>query len=130
MVIDTSALVAILFGEPGAADLAAAIEADPTRLMSAASFLEAAIVVEARKGPAGARELDFAVHRSAIDLVPFDAAQAELAREAHQRFGKGRHPAALNICDCCAYALAAATGEALLFVGEVFPRTDVRCVLK
>ena len=130
MVIDTSALVAIVFGEPEAADLAAAIEADPTRLMSAASFLEAAIVVEARKGPAAARELDVAVYRSAIDLVPFDAAQAELAREAYRRFGRGRHAAGLNICDCCAYALAAATGEALLFVGEDFARTDARRVLK
>ena len=130
MVIDTSALVAIVFGEPAAGNLAAAIEADPTRLMSAASFVEAAIVVEARKGPVGARELDLALYRSKIDLVPFDAAQAALAREAYQRYGKGRHPAGLNICDCYAYALAAATGEALLFVGEDFPRTDALCVLR
>ncbi len=110
--------------------MATAIEADPTRFMSAASFLEAAIAVETRKGSAGSRELDVAVYRSAIDLVPFAAAQAELAREAYQRFGKGRHAAGLNICDCCAYAPAAATGEALLFAGEDFARTDARSVLK
>ena len=126
MVIDTSALLAILFSEPEAASFAAAVEADPTRLMSSVSAFETAIVVEARKGPAGGRELDLALHQGQVDIVPFDRRQVETAREAYRRYGKGRHPAGLNFGDCCTYALAVTSGEPLLFKGSDFARTDIR----
>jgi len=125
MVIDASAALAILLGEVEDETFAEAIEADPMRLMSAVSVLETSIVVEARKGAAGARELDLLLHRGRIDIVPFNAHQLELARDAYRRFGKGYHPAALNFGDCCAYALAAASGEPLLFKGNDFIQTDI-----
>ena len=125
MVIDTSALVAILLNEPEAAAFAAAMEADSTRLLSAVSFLEAAIVIEARTGAPGARELDLILHRARVDIVPFDSEQAELARDAYRAYGKGRHPAGLNFGDCCSYALAMTSREPLLFKGDDFAKTDV-----
>ena len=125
MVIDTSALLAILLQEEEGAAFAEAIEEGPTRLLSAVSFLQTALVVETRKGPAGGRELDLALHHARVDIVPFDSTQAEIAREAYRRFGRGRHPAALNLGDCCAYALAVATREPLLFKGEDFAKTDL-----
>lgn len=125
MVLDTSAILAILFDEPGAETLEAAIEADRVRLLSAGSALEAAIVVEARLGEAGGRELDLLLHRARVDVVPFDADHVEIARDAWRRFGKGRHAAGLNFGDCFAYALARTSGEPLLFVGEDFARADV-----
>lgn len=123
--IDTSALVAILRGEPEAETFARAIDADPTRLLSAVSALEAAIVIEARKGPSGGRELDLLLHKAGIDIVPLLPEHVALAREAYTRFGEGRHAAGLNLGDCCAYALARYSGEPLLFKGEDFTRTDV-----
>jgi ribonuclease VapC len=128
MVIDTSALLAILLGEPEAERLAAAIAADATRLASAFSALEAGIVIEARKGDAGGRELDLLLHRCGVELVPLTASQHEIARHAWRRFGKGNHPADLNIGDCCSYALARSSGEPLLFTGGDFARTDVAAV--
>jgi len=125
MVLDTSAVLAILFDEPAAAAIETAIEADSVRLMSAASALEAAIVVEARYGEPGGRELDLLLHKAKIDLVSFDIAQFELARLAYRRFGKGRHPAGLNFGDCFAYALSQRSGEPLLFTGDDFSRTDI-----
>jgi ribonuclease VapC len=125
MVIDSSAALAILLGEPEDDLFAAAIEADPMRIMSAVSVLETSIVVEARKGPAAGRELDLLVHRGRIDIVPFNAHQLELARDAYRRYGKGYHRAALNFGDCCAYALSAASGEPLLFKGRDFIHTDI-----
>jgi ribonuclease VapC len=129
MVIDSSAALAILLGEGDDAAFAAAIEADSTRMMSAVSVFETSIVVEARKGPAAGRELDLFVHRGRIDIVPFNAQQLELARDAYRRFGKGGHRAALNFGDCCAYALAAASGEPLLFKGTDFIQTDIPSAL-
>jgi ribonuclease VapC len=125
MVIDTSALLSLLFNEPGADDIEVAIDDDPTRLLSAASSLEAAIVVEARLGAAGGREFDLLLHKAGIDVVAVTAEQAEVARAAWRRFGRGRHEANLNFGDCFAYALAAVTGEPLLFTGGDFDRTDV-----
>jgi ribonuclease VapC len=125
MVIDTSALLAILLGEPDAEAFAAAIEADPKRLLSAATALEAAIVIEARKGPSGGRELDLLLHRAQVDIVAFTEAHAEIARAAWRQFGRGNHPAALNFGDCCAYALSKTSGEPLLFKGADFSQTDV-----
>jgi ribonuclease VapC len=129
MVIDTSALVAILEDEPERRAFNEAIEAADSRLMSAASFVEASIIIESRYGAAGLRDLDLFVDRSAINLVAFDAAQAHMARLAFSRFGKGRHPAALNFGDCFAYALARVLGETLLFKGKDFSQTDVPSAL-
>jgi len=128
VVIDTSALVALLGMEPEAARLAAAIEADGTRLISAASVFEAAVVIESRYGPEGGRELDLLVAKAGLSVEPVTAQQAEIAREAWRRFGKGRHPANLNFGDCFSYALARVTGEPLLFKGTDFPQTDVAVV--
>ena len=128
MVIDSSALVALLGMEPEAARLAAAIEADGTRLISAASVFEAAVVIESRYGPEGGRELDLLVAKAGLSVEPVTAQQAEIAREAWRRFGKDRHPASLNFGDCFSYALARVTGEPLLFKGTDFPQTDVAVV--
>lgn len=126
MVIDTSAVLAILLDEPAAEDIAARIEADPVRLISAANALESALVIESRRGPDGGRDLDLLLHEGRIDIVPVTREHVEIARDAWRRFGKGRHPAALNFGDCLAYALAQGTGEALLFTGDGFSHTDVR----
>ena len=125
MVLDTSALVAILTGETMAPRLEAALAADPVRLVSAASVLEATIVIESRLGDAGGRELDLLLHVLAVEVVAVDADQADIARTAWRVFGKGRHAAALNFGDCFAYALARISGEPLLFTGADFGRTDV-----
>ncbi len=128
MVVDSSALLAILLGEPAARSLAEKIDADATRLMAVPNALEAAMVIESRKGPRGAREFDLLLQKYAVDIVAVTEDHFDLAREAWRRFGKGRHPAALNICDCLAYALSKATGEPLLFVGDDFGKTDVHQV--
>jgi ribonuclease VapC len=129
MVIDTSAILAILLDEPDAESFESAIEADPLRLLSAGSFFEAAIVVESRFGPPGGRELDLMVHKAGLEIVAFDAGQVELARHAFRTYGKGRHQAGLNFGDCFAYALSKASGELLLFKGNDFIRTDIRPAL-
>jgi ribonuclease VapC len=126
MVLDTSALLAILLNEPEASSMALAIAADPHRLLSAFTALETSVVVEAIKGENGGREFDLLVHKANLDIVPMDAGQAELARSAWRKYGKGRHPAGLNIGDCCSYALARYTGEPLLFKGDDFARTDTK----
>ena len=125
MVIDTSVIVAILFGEAEAEAFAAAIESDPVRLMSVASALEATIVIESELGIAGGRELDALLQTAAISIEPVSAEQLAAARHAFRSFGKGRHPAALNFGDCFSYALSRTTGEPLLFKGNDFARTDV-----
>ncbi len=128
MVIDTSALIAILLGEPEAQRIASAIADDPKKVMSSFSLLEAGIVIEAKKGEAGGRELDLLIHRCEIEVVNFTTDQSELARVCWRRFGKGRHPASLNIGDCCSYALSKYTNEPLLFKGEDFSRTDLELI--
>jgi len=128
MVIETSALVAMLTDEPEAQRFEAAVAADPVRLMSTASYLEAAIVIEQRFGEPGGRELDLWLHRAGVDLVSVDAEQADVARSAYRRFGKGRDPAGLNYGDCFAYALAKVSGEPLLFKGDDFIHTDIGVV--
>jgi len=129
MVIDTSAVLAILLDERESKAIRDAIEGDPIRLMSSASFLEASIVVEARFGEPGGRELDLLMHAAKIDVVAVDLEQAEIARDGYREFGKGRHPAALNFGDCFSYALTKVTGEKLLFKGDDFSRTDVAAAL-
>ena len=126
MVIDSSALLAILFGEAEQEAFVDAIAAAGVRLVSALTSLEASIVVTARKGPAGVRELDLLFHNGALEVVPFTEDHFRIARSAYQRYGKGRHPAALNLGDCCSYALARFSGHPLLFKGEDFAKTDIR----
>ena len=129
MVIDTSALVAMLGDEPEAQQFEAAVEADAVRLMSTASYLETAIVIETRFGEPGGRELDLWLHRAGVNLVAVDADQADAARAAYRRFGKGRHRAGLNYGDCFAYALAKTSGQPLLFKGDDFAHTDISAVV-
>ena len=126
MVIDTSALIAVMTGEPEADRCEQAIGQDFKRLMSVASVLEAAIVLDKRFGPEGPRALDELLQRLPIEAMPVDAEQLEWARYAHHTYGRGRHPAALNFGDCFSYALARSTGERLLYVGSDFSRTDLR----
>jgi ribonuclease VapC len=128
MVIDSSAIVAVLLNEKNAAPIAQAIDVASQRLLSAANLLEASIVIESRKGEAGGRELDLLLYRAAIEVVAVDQDQAETARIAWRRFGKGRHPAGLNYGDCFAYALAKSRGLPLLFQGDDFSHTDVDAV--
>ena len=125
MVIDTSALLAILQDEPERRAFNEAIEAAASRVMSVVSFVEASIVIESRYGAEGLRELDRFIDRAGIELVRVDPEQGKLARDAFSRFGKGRHPAALNFGDCFAYALARSLAEPLLFKGDDFSRTDL-----
>jgi ribonuclease VapC len=129
VVIDSSALAAILFREDDASTYAEAIAAALVRHVPAANLLEAAMVIEGRLGEAGGRELDALVARSGIAVVPVDADQVALARQAFRLYGKGRHAARLNFGDCFAYALAKATGEPLLFKGGDFALTDIASAL-
>jgi ribonuclease VapC len=125
MVIDTSALLAILLNEPERRGFNEEIAGAATRLMSSASFLETAIVIETRKGDSGARDLDLFLHQAAIEVVGVDHNQAQIARRAWRSYGKGNHPAGLNFGDCFVYALAKASGEPLLFKGKDFSQTDL-----
>jgi len=129
MVIDSSALIAILLGEPDAKLFSDAIASAPKRLVSAFSALETSIVIESKKGEPGGRELDLLLHKARIEIVPVNEEQFELARRAWRDFGKGRHPAGLNIGDCCSYALSKYSGEPLLFKGDDFSKTDVQSAL-
>src|SRR3981189_1744512 len=114
MVIDTSAIVAIALNEPEATEFEQRIADDPVRLISAATALEVTIVLETRLGDAGGRELDLWLNKVGAEIVPVDAEQTDAARRAWRRYGKGRHPAALNFGDCFSYALALTRGEPLL----------------
>jgi ribonuclease VapC len=124
MVLDTSALVAILTDEPERRAFNELIERSGARLISAATVLEAALVIESRKGEHGGRELDLFLHRARFEVVPVDAEQVEIARTAYRNYGKGRHPAGLNFGDCFSYALAKQRGEPLLYKGGDFALTD------
>jgi ribonuclease VapC len=126
MVIDTSALLAVFLGESERQRFLDAITQAETRCISAANALETGIVLEARRGEAAGREFDLFLHQAKVDVVSVDAEQVEIARLAWRRYGKGRHPAALNFGDCFAYALAKTLGEPLLAKGSDFARTDIR----
>jgi ribonuclease VapC len=128
MVVDTSALAAILFDEPDAEQFEAAIEIDPIRIISAATFVEVSLVVERRFGEQGRNELDALLLEAGFEVVAFSEEQAKIARQALRTYGKGSHPAGLNLGDCFAYALSKTSGEPLLFKGQDFPRTDVQVV--
>jgi len=125
MVLDTSALLALLLDEPEAEEFRELVERDPTRLASAGTVLETALVIEARKGEAGGRELDALLQKAEIDVVPVDSEQIAAARRAYRRFGKGHHRAGLNFGDVFAHALTRTSGEPLLFKGDDFANTDV-----
>lgn len=125
MIVDSSAILAILFAEPDAAVFAKAMsEADACKI-SAATFVEVAVVVEAQTQDRGSRQLDAFLRRAGFVIEPVTEEQAHLARQAYSDFGKGRHPAGLNFGDCFSYALAKASGEALLFKGGDFSKTDI-----
>jgi ribonuclease VapC len=126
MVIDASAIVAIALNEPDAPDLEVQIADDPVRLISAATVLEAAMVIETRLGDASGREFDLWLVKIGAEIVAVDANQVDTARRAWRRYGKGRHAASLNYGDCFSYALAMTHSETLLFKGEDFAKTDVR----
>ncbi len=125
MIIDTSAIVAILAGESEAAYFAQLIESDACPRVGAPTLLEATLVLTRWFGDGAAATLDAFVRESGAEIVPFDLPQLRLAQAAYSRFGKGRHPASLNFGDCMSYALAQACGEQLLFKGQDFTQTDV-----
>jgi ribonuclease VapC len=126
MILDTSALSVIFFGEPEARVYAKLIhDADRCR-MSAANFVELAMVIERQLGPEAGRQCDMFFRRAGIVIEPVTIEHAHLARQGFLDFGKGRHPAGLNFGDCFAYALAKATDEPLLYKGMDFSKTDVR----
>lgn len=130
MILDSSAVLAILRAEPEAAACARAIEEADCRRISAANFLESAIVIDSSGDPIAARRFDEFFREGEIIIEPVTEEQARIAREAYRDFGKGRHPARLNYGDCFAYALAKVKRDALLFKGDDFPRTDVVSALK
>lgn len=125
MIIDTSALLAVLYQEEDAAYFAEAIAAAPVCRMSAANFLEAAINIDIHGDAEASRQLNAFMHRAGIEITAVTFEQAQIARQAYLDFGKGRHPAGLNFGDCFAYALVRETGEPLLFKGNDFERTDI-----
>lgn len=125
MIVDTSALIAIVYDEPEAADFVARIHDAEVCRISVANHLELAMVVEHQLGPDGARQVEAFLRRAGIVVEPVTLEQGEIARQAFLDYGKGRHPAGLNFGDCFAYALAKATGEPLLFKGGDFARTDI-----
>jgi ribonuclease VapC len=131
VIVDTSALIAILRDEPEAPACAKAIEDAPHRRISAANFVEAAIVIDASRDPVASRRFEDLVREAQLVVEPVTEALARTAREAYRDFGKGSgHPARLNFGDCFAYALARATGEPLLFKGDDFAHTDIAVALK
>jgi ribonuclease VapC len=127
MVVDTSALVAILQDEPERRKFNEAIEAAEARSISTASFLETSIILESRFGADGVRDLDLFIAKAQIALISVDEEQAHVARDGFRKYGKGRHPAGLNYGDCFSYALARSRDEPLLFKGQDFLKTDVEC---
>lgn len=127
MVIDSSALLAILQNEPERRAFNESIEAAEQVLLSTASFVEISMIVESRLGADGVRDLELFIAKARIALIPVDEEQAHLAVQAFRRYGKGRHPAGLNFGDCFSYALARARADSLLFKGNDFAHTDIEC---
>ncbi|RKE83502.1 type II toxin-antitoxin system VapC family toxin [Rhizobium sp. AG855] len=126
MIVDTSAMVAIFYGEPEATDFTQRIHGAATTRMSVANYLELSMVIEKQLGPNGTRQVDTFIRRAAIIIEPVTVEQGNLARQAFLDFGKGRHKAGLNFGDCFAYALAKDLDELLLFKGKDFAATDIR----
>jgi len=130
MIVDSSALIAILRNEPEAAAYAQVIETSRVRRVSAVNYVEAAIVIDLSRDPVASRRFDELFRVAELAIEPVDEVQAKLAREAYRDFGRGSgHKAGLNFGDCFAYALAQSTGEPLLFKGDDFAATDVASAL-
>jgi ribonuclease VapC len=130
MIVDTSALLAILRDEPEAEVCARAIESSAVCRLSAGNFVEAAVIIDASRDPIASRRFDDLLKEAHIAVEPVTEAQARIAREAYRDFGIGSgHPARLNFGDCFAYALAKATGEPLLFKGNDFAQTDINSAI-
>jgi ribonuclease VapC len=129
MVVDTSALVAILLGEPDAERFARALDDASVRLLSAVTRVELSCVIEGRKGETGRADVELLLRDGGFDIVSVTPQQAEVAIDAFRRFGRGRHRARLNIGDCFAYALAVVADHTLLFKGDDFIHTDIRLAL-
>jgi ribonuclease VapC len=129
MVVDTSALLAVLFREPGSERLESRLLAEAQALISAGTVLESAIVAEARKGRTGGRQLDRLLQTLGVTMVPVDPDQVAAARDGYRKYGKGRHEAGLNFGDCFAYGLSSTLDAPLLFKGTDFSKTDVRNAL-
>ena len=125
MIIDTSALVAVLDQESEAQRIVRTLASAPERILSAANLVEVGIVMQARRGDDGARDLDLLLAKLRVDIAAVTANQADIARKAFRRYGRGRHAANLNCGDCFAYALAKDTSAPLLFKGDDFGLTDV-----
>ncbi len=125
MIIDTSAVLAILFAEDDAERYASGIAGAEVRLMSAANYLEAGIVVDNQIGATAGRQFDALVSRAGVRVEAVSREHADIARQAYLDFGKGNHPARLNFGDCFAYALSKSSGLPLLFKGDDFSKTDV-----
>ncbi len=126
MILDTSAIIAILRNEPDASRFTDAIEAAEARIVSAATYLEAAIIVDSSRDPVLSRRFDELLEQANVSIAPVTQTQAIIARAAYRDFGRGSgHPARLNFGDCLAYALAKASGEPLLFKGDDFSHTDI-----
>jgi ribonuclease VapC len=125
VIIDTSALVAVLDQELEAERIVRTLASAPERTLSAANLVEVGIVMQARRGDDGARDLDLLLAKLRVDIADVTASQADIARKAFRRYGRGRHPANLNFGDCFAYALAKDTSAPLLFKGNDFGQTDV-----
>src|SRR6185312_16553788 len=130
MIIDTSAIIAILRDEPKALPCAQAIAQATVRRVSAVTFVESGVVIDASRDPVATRRFDDFMREAGISVEPVTKVQAQIAKDAYRDFGKGSgHPAQLNFGDCFAYALARETGEPLLFIGDDFVRTDLVSVL-
>lgn len=125
MVLDASALLAILLGEPEQERFIEMLALANRRLVSAATVVECGLVLTSRRGEGGVSRLNSLLHEAQIEIAVVDSEQARSAIDAFSRFGKGRHPAGLNFGDCFAYALAAMTGEPLLYKGDDFAKTDI-----
>jgi ribonuclease VapC len=125
VVVDPSAIIAIIYGEPEENAFLNLISHSPTCLLTSPSYVELSIVLGTRYGKKGIEKLDLLLRELSITVVPFSPEQAKLATEAFLTFGKGRHPAKLNMGDCFSYALAKATGQLLLFKGNDFSQTDI-----
>jgi ribonuclease VapC len=125
VIVDSSAILAIMLEEAEGHLFDVAIVKRVGSRMSAASLLEASMILQSRRGPDAVRDLEFLIIRFKIQIAPFTESQARIALKAFERFGKGRHPAKLNFGDCMAYALAKETGEELLFKKTDFAQTDI-----
>ncbi len=129
MIVDASALLSIVLGEPDRHRFYTSLGRAGTSALSAVNYVEAGIGADRDQSPERGRFLDEVIERFAVQIASVTPLQSEIARDAYRRYGKGRHPAGLNLGDCFAYALAKTRNEPLLFKGEDFTRTDIEAAL-